>query len=142
MTKEERKEYNRQWRKKHLNYYKEWYHKNLDLIRKYQREYHRKWRKNNPDKFKKQQIQQKLWRLKFRKTWKQYKERYLNGHPKEIKKVIARRILNSSVITNKIKKDNCKKCGKDKTEGHHSNYNQPLNVIWLCKNHHAELHRK
>lgn len=32
-------------------------------------------------------------------------------------------------------------CGDIKSEGHHGDYSKPLEVVWLCRKHHAELHR-
>jgi len=31
-------------------------------------------------------------------------------------------------------------CGSFRTEGHHEDYGRPLDVIWLCRRHHRELH--
>lgn len=37
----------------------------------------------------------------------------------------------------------CKDCGMTaKVQGHHPDYNKPLEVIWLCVNCHAKLHRE
>jgi hypothetical protein len=35
----------------------------------------------------------------------------------------------------------CEVCGKQPAEAHHGDYNKPLEVRWLCKTHHAMLHR-
>lgn len=40
----------------------------------------------------------------------------------------------------KIKKSNCVICGCNEVEAHHENYNKPLEVIWVCKNHHKMYH--
>lgn len=32
-------------------------------------------------------------------------------------------------------------CTEAKTEAHHPDYNYPLDVLWLCRHHHLELHR-
>jgi len=40
----------------------------------------------------------------------------------------------------KIKKENCKICGSPNSQMHHEDYNKPLQVIWLCRKHHLELH--
>ncbi len=32
-------------------------------------------------------------------------------------------------------------CGEP-GEAHHPDYGKPLNVIWLCRKHHAEIHRE
>ena len=34
----------------------------------------------------------------------------------------------------------CIVCG-DKAEAHHPDYSRPLDVIWLCKKHHTEVHK-
>lgn len=39
----------------------------------------------------------------------------------------------------KILKESCCICGKD-AEMHHNDYKKPLNVRWLCREHHLELH--
>jgi hypothetical protein len=36
----------------------------------------------------------------------------------------------------------CSVCGAPGAEAHHEDYNKPLEVIWLCKRHHAERHRR
>jgi hypothetical protein len=36
----------------------------------------------------------------------------------------------------------CEVCGNFKSEAHHEDYSKPLEVVWLCRKHHAELHRK
>ena len=36
----------------------------------------------------------------------------------------------------------CSECGEAKTEAHHYAYDMPLDVIWLCKKHHAQLHKE
>ena len=34
----------------------------------------------------------------------------------------------------------CEECAAPKSEAHHPDYNQPLLIIWLCKEHHDALH--
>ncbi len=54
----------------------------------------------------------------------------------------AQCLLNRAVKKGLVQKHPCKVCGKKKVEGHHEDYTKPLEVIWLCRLHHAELHRK
>lgn len=35
----------------------------------------------------------------------------------------------------------CFICGNANTQGHHPDYAAPLDVVWLCKKHHDEIHR-
>lgn len=35
----------------------------------------------------------------------------------------------------------CVKCGA-KAHGHHENYDKPLDVIWLCPQHHKDRHKE
>lgn len=57
-------------------------------------------------------------------------------------KVLARRKLSKAVFLGKIKKEPCVVCGNPKVEGHHEDYLKPLEVIWLCTEHHIEHHVK
>ena len=59
-------------------------------------------------------------------------------HPKKVK---ARQIFNDAVTSGRIVKETCEFCGIEyKIEGHHHDYEQPLNVMWLCKICHRTLH--
>lgn len=33
-------------------------------------------------------------------------------------------------------------CGNKKTQAHHEDYERPLDVVWYCKLHHMEIHKK
>lgn len=60
---------------------------------------------------------------------------------RDIVKVMARRKLQHAVASGAIKRQPCSVCKDPNTHGHHEDYSQPLNVIWLCKKHHDEIHR-
>lgn len=34
----------------------------------------------------------------------------------------------------------CEVCGSPNTEKHHEDYDKPFDVVWLCREHHLELH--
>lgn len=61
---------------------------------------------------------------------------------KHMGKHLARLRLNHAVSTGKVEKLPCKVCGRDKAEGHHEDYSKPLDVIWLCRQCHADTHKK
>lgn len=68
---------------------------------------------------------------------------YKNGGMSESDKRIrvkARSDLNHAVRSGKIKREPCRICGEEKSEGHHTDYSKPLIVIWLCNKHHHEAH--
>jgi hypothetical protein len=39
----------------------------------------------------------------------------------------------------KLKKEGCAVCGAD-AQMHHPDYDRPLDVVWLCKKHHQDIH--
>lgn len=53
-------------------------------------------------------------------------------------KTFARSQVAYALKTGKLKKDTCV-CGSTKVEAHHPDYGRPLDVIWACRKHHAEL---
>lgn len=67
------------------------------------------------------------------------KRRYRARFPKKEK---AHNILGTTVWNNRISKPKiCDRCGGGgQIHGHHLNYNEPLNVIWLCRECHDSLH--
>jgi len=64
-------------------------------------------------------------------------------HNPKTSNTIARTILNAAVRSGKlIKPDVCQGCGENKRiTAHHHDYSKPLDVIWLCYQCHADVHR-
>lgn len=54
-------------------------------------------------------------------------------------KNFARAQVNIAIKAGRLKSEPCI-CGKTKVEGHHADYKRPLDVIWMCRKHHAQLH--
>lgn len=50
-------------------------------------------------------------------------------------------ILHHAINQGKIVPQPCIVCGKAPAEAHHCDYNKPLDVIWLCVEHHHEWHK-
>lgn len=60
----------------------------------------------------------------------------------DMRKVYARTLLARAIKKGIVQKQPCSVCGGIKSEGHHGDYSKPLEVQWLCKEHHAVIHRK
>ena len=54
----------------------------------------------------------------------------------------ARELYRYALRSGKITRKPCSVCGSENTEGHHTDYSKPLEVIWLCRTHHLEEHAK
>ncbi len=73
---------------------------------------------------------------------KKFKAAYQRNHRARYpEKNKARAILNYAIKHNKIQKTPCVVCGEIKVQGHHENYTNPLEVIWVCSKHHKEYHK-
>ena len=54
----------------------------------------------------------------------------------------ARSSVKFALKTGKLKRLPCEyaDCTIERTEAHHPDYDFPLEVLWLCRSHHLELH--
>jgi len=69
-----------------------------------------------------------------------YKKIQVERYPERIK---ARQRIYYHKKAGNIIPGNCETCGTEKgIEAHHPDYNNPLEVIWLCTECHRELHRR
>ena len=75
--------------------------------------------------------------------WKIYSNTVLKT-PDRILKLKSRTITKEAIKHGVIKKeDKCSKCRSDRhVQAHHSDYNKPLEITWLCKPCHWEEDRK
>jgi len=54
----------------------------------------------------------------------------------------ARKAAANAVRDGRLTRQPCEVCGRTETvEAHHDDYTKPLDVRWLCRPHHRELHR-
>ena len=104
---------------------KKYYNSHREEIRKSQKEYF----SANPGKF-------KIYRANYIQTEKGRKsllERSKRYRVKNRDKCLARDILNNAIKSGSIIKNPCRRCGGNDSQGHHKDYNKPLDVIWLCE---------
>lgn len=66
-------------------------------------------------------------------------KKYRQKYPKKYK---AHQIVNYAIKSKKLFNQPCEICGKNETHGHHDDYDKPLNVRWLCAEHHHQWHAK
>lgn len=52
-------------------------------------------------------------------------------------RVMSYRLL----LSGKIKRNPCEKCGSNESQMHHFGYECPYNITWFCKKHHEEWHK-
>lgn len=57
-------------------------------------------------------------------------------------KVAARLIVQIAIKGGIITKLACAECGAATTEAHHTDYYKPLDIVWLCREHHIEEHAR
>jgi hypothetical protein len=81
---------------------------------------------------------------KFEYKNKEARTNYLNGYGREgdLKKKRIRNLVYKALKAGRLERKPCEVCGNIKAHAHHSDYNKPLDVIWLCAKHHKEWHMK
>lgn len=108
---------------------KEEYRRDKEYYREYMKKYRKMRRANNPDK-----------RADEARYMNEYMKDYLKD-PINRKKYLARQTLNNRIREGVIERGVCEvsKC-KLTGHAHHDNYDKPLEVRWLCRRHHEDLH--
>src|SRR5215207_7580125 len=89
--------------------------------RDYQREYKRDWNAKHPDRAQ-----------KTARKWSGNNRVAARTHQK----------VYYAITVGKLEKKPCQVCGNPKVDAHHEDYSKPLEVIWLCRKHHREIHKK
>jgi len=49
-------------------------------------------------------------------------------------------IVREALRHGEISREPCVVCGSEEVQGHHEDYAEPLDVIWLCRLHHSWRH--
>ncbi len=73
---------------------------------------------------------------------RQYSSYQKKRRRKDPEKDSARRRVSRAVKNGELKRKPCEVCGSFYSQAHHEDYSKPLDVIWLCRKHHLELHGK
>lgn len=55
-------------------------------------------------------------------------------------KATVRHATRRAILRGVLKRLPCNECGAVDAEAHHNDYFEPLDVVWLCRSHHLELH--
>lgn len=74
------------------------------------------------------------------REYQRYRSRKKNKSPEQVARKRARTDAYLAVKRGELKKLPCEICGKERVEAHHEDYKKPLQVRWLCRRHHLQLH--
>lgn len=55
-------------------------------------------------------------------------------------KYLAHVAVQRALMNGQLVKSSCEICGNLAVDAHHSDYSRPLEVRWLCRQHHVRLH--
>jgi hypothetical protein len=111
----------------------EYYQKNKEKLREYNKLYLRKYRLENSREaeYEQQKPRNSKYQIAYRKS-----------NELRNKKYKARQAVRNAILANKMQrlvceKEDCVVIG----QGHHDDYDKPLDVRWLCRKHHFEEHQ-
>lgn len=70
---------------------------------------------------------------------KEYVREYRKRFPNKYR---AHTLVNNQIRAGNLVKEPCEVCGSEVSVAHHDDYSKPLNVRWLCQEHHKQWHAK
>lgn len=70
---------------------------------------------------------------------KDYLRGYREKYPNKYK---AHNLVNNRLRSGDLIKGTCEVCGCSEVHGHHDDYSKPLEVRWLCPEHHKQWHEE
>lgn len=106
----------------------------IELNRERTNANHSTWLKANPDG---KRASNKTW---VKSNPERVSERDKSYRDKWPEKFHARQAVKYALKIGKIIRQPCEVCGEPKTHAHHDDYSKQLDVRWLCRKHHDQLH--
>lgn len=76
-----------------------------------------------------------------RAAWATYMREYRRSEEPRLKHA-ARQIASHAVKMGRLGAEPCEVCGNINVQMHHDDYLQPLEVRWLCREHHRQAEKK
>lgn len=127
------KAYQAEWVKAHPGYMtqkrKEWALRNPEKAKEIDRKKYERRKAKQPPK--EPRVSMTPW---------ERKKRHFENNPI---RAAAMKIYKYAIRQGKLVRGPCVVCGEiNGVDGHHTDYTKPLEVVWLCKPHHREEHRK
>jgi len=98
----------------------------------YNREYHKDYYQKN-----KEAIMERRNTPEYRENRRLYNKRH-REKTKSRKK--AHKKVENAIKFGTLKRQPCEECGNEDSHAHHDDYDKPLDVRWLCAQHHKEVH--
>ncbi|MGD9687793.1 MAG: hypothetical protein AB7U43_12550 [Desulfobacter sp.] len=84
-------------------------------------------------------LQRKIYADNHSDIMKFHKKAYIERNPE---KRAAHVLVGNAIRAGKLLRQPCIVCQSVSSEAHHEDYSRPLDVIWLCRKHHSELHEQ
>lgn len=67
-------------------------------------------------------------------------DRIAYDRARDKKKTLARGIIRQLIYFGRLSRGSCSCCGRPDAEAHHEDYSKPRVIVWLCRQHHADVH--
>jgi len=121
---------------------REYYQRNKEHLREYNRRYKREWLKKKPDDYNREYLRE--WKKRNPEKCAQNiakANEYMRSNPIQIYKNKARNKTRWEIWSGRLKRLSCSIDGCEAIgQAHHEDYDKPLEITWLCKAHHYKHH--